>query len=269
MLHGPGAIEPDPTEPIEPPGEPAGVQWPVPIPNWFWEWARWYLHHGEFKAAEPRDPQLRPEEAPRHIPQWAWRRVRVIAGEKLRPAPAEQLSLGAEGEDVRRLERTLRSIGFRTGPVDGRFSERTETAVAAFEKLHGLGLDTVVEPEEYRAALRARRPDPPLARPDSYLYVDLDRQVLYDVRDGRVEQVLPVSTGGGYTYTGRDGLQHVAVTPSGRFQIFRKVAGWDLSYLGRLYYPVYFHGGYAIHGSKSVPLEPVSHGCVRIPIWLA
>ena len=44
----------------------------------------------------------------------------------------------------------------------------------------------------------------------------------------------------------------------------RKVAGKDKSYLGTLYYPSYFTNGYAIHGSQSVPTEPVSHGCVRM-----
>lgn len=93
--------------------------------------------------------------------------------------------------------------------------------------------------------------------------------MLFDTRDGRLRRTLPVSTGGGYTYRGLGGRLHVARTPQGRFQVFRKVRSWDESYLGRLYYPVYFSGGYAIHGSTSVPIRPVSHGCVRIPLWLA
>jgi lipoprotein-anchoring transpeptidase ErfK/SrfK len=66
-------------------------------------------------------------------------------------------------------------------------------------------------------------------------------------------------------YTGRDGRQHVARTPTGDFRVYRKVAGVDDGYLGRLYDPAYFRGGFAIHGSTSVPAEPASHGCVRIP----
>ena len=30
-----------------------------------------------------------------------------------------------------------------------------------------------------------------------------------------------------------------------------------------------FHTHYAIHGFPSVPAYPASHGCVRIPIWIA
>jgi lipoprotein-anchoring transpeptidase ErfK/SrfK len=32
-----------------------------------------------------------------------------------------------------------------------------------------------------------------------------------------------------------------------------------------LYYPSYFLGGIAIHGSNSIPPYPDSHGCVRVP----
>jgi lipoprotein-anchoring transpeptidase ErfK/SrfK len=139
----------------------------------------------------------------------------------------------------------------------------------AFEKANGLDRDGVVGPGEWVEILRERRPEPPLASPDGYVYVDLGRQILFDVQEGRVRRVLPVSTGGGYTYTGLDGLQHVAITPTGTFEVFRKVPGKDRSYLGTLYYPGYFTNGFAIHGSRSVPPQPVSHGCVRIPLWLA
>jgi lipoprotein-anchoring transpeptidase ErfK/SrfK len=30
-----------------------------------------------------------------------------------------------------------------------------------------------------------------------------------------------------------------------------------------------FHTHYAIHGFPSVPTYPASHGCVRVPIWIA
>jgi hypothetical protein len=52
----------------------------------------------------------------------------------------------------------------------------------------------------------------------------------------------------------------------GSFEVVRKVAGKDRSYLGTLYYPSYFTNRYAIHGSQRVPPGPVSHGCVRIPL---
>ena len=45
--------------------------------------------------------------------------------------------------------------------------------------------------------------------------------------------------------------------------------GFDPSPLGTLYDPMYFTGGYAIHGNPSVPPYPASHGCVRVPMWIA
>jgi lipoprotein-anchoring transpeptidase ErfK/SrfK len=40
--------------------------------------------------------------------------------------------------------------------------------------------------------------------------------------------------------------------------------------LGEMYNPVFFIGtAYAIHGDTDVPLVPVSHGCVRIPMDVA
>jgi hypothetical protein len=33
--------------------------------------------------------------------------------------------------------------------------------------------------------------------------------------------------------------------------------------------PVYFNYGIAIHGALSVPLEPASHGCIRIPMFVS
>jgi peptidoglycan hydrolase-like protein with peptidoglycan-binding domain len=170
---------------------------------------------------------------------------------------------------VEQLQAALHAAGYAAGPVDGQFGRRTRDGVYAFEKLHGLNRDGVVQAKEYAMIIRALRPDPPRGGHRHYLFVDLDRQLLFEVRRGRTANVVHVSTGGGYTYTGLDGEPHVATTPTGDYRVFRKVAGWDESYLGRLYYPSYYSGGYAVHGAASVPTRPVSHGCVRVPLWLA
>ena len=36
-----------------------------------------------------------------------------------------------------------------------------------------------------------------------------------------------------------------------------------------MYYSSFFLGGFAIHGFYSVPAYPASHGCVRMPMWIA
>ena len=76
---------------------------------------------------------------------------------------------------------------------------------------------------------------------------------LAQAAEGRVKKVVHVSTGA----TGN--------MPLGSWQVYRKVPGWDWV----LWYPLYFKGGFAIHGYPSVPAYPASHGCVRIPMWIA
>jgi hypothetical protein len=242
--------------------------WPLPLPEWFWAWARWYLGNGEY-ADVPRAPGVRPAAAPHYVPEWAWRRLAVLRGEEPPPLPKTTLARGDRGPAVAALQRALNGARYTAGPADGIFGTKTRYGVIAFEKAHALEPDGRVDPDEYLSILRELRPAPPLDRAGGYIYVDLDRQLLFDVQRGRVARVLPVSTGGGYAYTGLDGNEHVAVTPAGTYSVFRKVAGRDTSYLGTLYYPSYFTNGYAVHGSESVPVEPVSHGCVRVPLWIA
>jgi hypothetical protein len=55
-------------------------EWPIPIPSWYWAWARWYLHRGEFADRPPRSEASRPAAAPRRIPNWGWRRLTAIVG---------------------------------------------------------------------------------------------------------------------------------------------------------------------------------------------
>jgi lipoprotein-anchoring transpeptidase ErfK/SrfK len=81
---------------------------------------------------------------------------------------------------------------------------------------------------------------------------------------GVVVKILPVSTGNEERYFDQ-GKWQIAHTPRGAFRITRQVKGVRHASLGDLYYPNYFYGGVAIHGSLSVPTTPASHGCVRIP----
>jgi len=85
---------------------------------------------------------------------------------------------------------------------------------------------------------------------------------------GKVTKVLPISTGSGGWYVS-EGERRKAITPTGRFRVYRKIPGWRKSPLGLMYYPVYVAGGVAIHGSPSVPRRPASHGCIRIPMYAA
>ena len=119
---------------------------------------------------------------------------------------------------------------------------------------------------------RARAEPTPLApRETGYAHVEIDlsRERLSVVDgSGRVVKTLPVSSGSGKLFTS-EGRTRRAITPKGRFTVFRKIEGWHKSPLGMLYYPSYITQGVAIHGSSSVPPRPASHGCIRIPMSAA
>ena len=68
---------------------------------------------------------------------------------------------------------------------------------------------------------------------------------------------------------GREGARHLlrqasTPTPPGDYKIQRQIDGLRISDLGELWRPKYFTGGYALHGSNSVPTKAASHGCVRL-----
>jgi hypothetical protein len=65
------------------------------------------------------------------------------------------------------------------------------------------------------------------------------------------------------------GICGESVTPPGIFTFNRRSSGTRETKLGTLYNPVYFNQGIAVHGAILVPLEPSSHGCVRIPMSVA
>jgi lipoprotein-anchoring transpeptidase ErfK/SrfK len=99
--------------------------------------------------------------------------------------------------------------------------------------------------------------------------VDLSRQILSVIDEsGRVTKILPISSGSGGWFVS-EGERRRAITPTGRFKVYRKIPGWHKSPLGLMYYPVYVVGGVAIHGSPYVPRRPASHGCIRIPMYAA
>ena len=150
--------------------------------------------------------------------------------------------------------------------VDGHYGEATALAVMAFQKVSGLGRTGVADTATLAALAGATDPAPlvPTGAP-TRVEVDMTRQVLFVWTDGQLVKILPVSTGTGKRYC-ENGNCGVAVTPLGEFRAERRILGAHRSPLGVLYNPVFFHEGFAIHGSPSIPPYPASHGCVRIPI---
>jgi N-acetylmuramoyl-L-alanine amidase len=165
----------------------------------------------------------------------------------VRPA----LSFGSRGPAVRAVQERLRELHYALPGVDSSYSLATYQAVLAFQAVAGLARTGRVDATTWRRLVRA---DVPRARyPGNHLEISKGRQVLLVVRDGRVRLAVHVSTGA----TGN--------TPLGHWRIYRKVVGWDWV----LWYPMYFLRGFAVHGYPDVPPYPASHGCVRVPMWIA
>jgi peptidoglycan hydrolase-like protein with peptidoglycan-binding domain len=171
------------------------------------------------------------------------------------------------GTQTREAERRLSDMGYWTGAVDGLFDPATRSALIAFQKWEGRPITGQLTLDELDAI---RTSTSPKAREPGYghVEVDLDRQVLLVVNDDGKVRVLPISSGSGKPFMD-EGQTSIAYTPRGRFIVYDKVVGWEKGQFRSMYYSNYISGGVAIHGSRTVPIEPVSHGCIRIPIFAA
>src|SRR5580765_2513279 len=160
------------------------------------------------------------------------------------------LSLSARGASVRELERRLAELHYAI-KRDGYFGSEDLEAVYAFQKVERLARTGSVDATLWARILSAHTP---LARyGGDHIEIDKTRQVLFVVHGGKVTLTVATSTGA----TGN--------TPLGTWHVYRKVGGFDWV----LYYPSYFLRGFAVHGYPDVPPYPASHGCARIPMWIA
>ena len=173
-------------------------------------------------------------------------------GATLRPP---MLSVGTTTPAVSELARRLAALHYAVPSLAPTFSYDLVQSVYAFQKVQGLERTGAVDATFWARLEHARAPRARYAEPANHLEIDKTHQVLYVVRGGEISLISPVSTAGIAGY----------YTPEGRFAIYRKVVGYDPSPLGVLLDPMYFVGGYAIHGNPSVPPYPASHGCVRVP----
>ncbi|HEX2050722.1 MAG TPA: L,D-transpeptidase family protein [Actinomycetota bacterium] len=173
----------------------------------------------------------------------------------LRETPLPSLGPGAHNVYVRLLETRLVALNYHLQGVNSRYDVRTADAIRAFNKVQRRPRLGTVGESTWRALADPRRPHARDRSAGFHVEVDQTKQVLYTVVDGKITNVLHVSTGKPSTPT-YDGV----------YRFFRKLAGYSPH---RLYYPSYFHEGRAIHGWPSVPTYNASHGCVRVPMWAA
>jgi PKD domain/Putative peptidoglycan binding domain/L,D-transpeptidase catalytic domain len=163
-----------------------------------------------------------------------------------------RLGVGSTGPSVLALNEALNRMHIALGAVDSSFGLDTRDAVVAFQKLHGLPRTGSADARFWRVISASSAPRARYS--GDHIEVSKPLQVLFVVRSGRVILVSHVSTGA----TGN--------TPVGQWHVYSKVPGWLPD---GMFDSSFFLRGFAIHGYPTVPFYPGSHGCVRVPLWLA
>ncbi|MEY3680551.1 MAG: hypothetical protein RL547_1164, partial [Actinomycetota bacterium] len=199
---------------------------------------------------------------------------------------------GAAGPEIKLIQDRLIELNFDPGVPDGVFGERTQQAVWAFEKLV-MGVPRDQATGRVTAEMWSRMQDPIVItprRPDStpdHTEIYLPEQVLVVFHDDRAVLVTHISSGDDQEWCeevtidpgergNEEGIEPIkegwcglSWTPGGVFKYDRMVEGRRESQLGGMYNPVYFNYGIAVHGAQEVPINPASHGCIRIPMHIS
>ena len=164
----------------------------------------------------------------------------------------------------------LGALHFWTGISFSLNEDANRQAVIAFQKLEHLPRTGKLTADMLEHILHVREIPARDSLHKFHIEVDLNHQVLliFDSLD-QLKRILSISTGNGRYFETTDRGGRYALTPRGKFTVYSKVAGWKQSTLGLLFDPIYVKGGVAIHGARSVPASPASHGCIRIPMFAA
>lgn len=100
------------------------------------------------------------------------------------------LKRGAQGKDVKRLQKALAQAGFPPGAIDGDFGAATEAALIAFQRSAGLLADGIAGPRTQSALGLAKRDTLPSAVPQVTVQVVTRMFPMTPV--GNIKQHLPV-----------------------------------------------------------------------------
>lgn len=180
------------------------------------------------------------------------------------PEEPDYIEYGEVSDRVGKLQQRLRDLGYFVTSVDNAYGGETQQAVFALQKAGGLYRDGVVGDATQAAADNGVVPRPQTSS-GKVLEIDIDRQLVLAVENGKVVKVINASSGNGETYEAK-GATYTAYTPRGSFAVYREENRMYASRLelGDMWRPKFFTGGIAVHGSASVPAFPASHGCVRV-----
>jgi peptidoglycan hydrolase-like protein with peptidoglycan-binding domain len=184
--------------------------------------------------------------------------------------PKGTLSEGSSGAAVKSVQRRLAALKYNPGSIDGHFGANTEDAVWAFQAINRIPVTGVINARTMRALVNPRTYKSNDPRQDSTrIEVNQALEVLVFYKHDKIALISHVSTGGGYWYNCGGG-ECQAITPNGNYRTDVYMPGWVTVPLGAMYNPVFFISTvYAIHGDTYVPVFPDSHGCVRLPMFIA
>ena len=208
----------------------------------------------------------------------------------------QELKINSQGLAVAAVQRRLKELSFDPGPADGYFGVQTRQAVWAFESLIlGTPRDQAtghvtnetwqimqdpieIKPRRTKDQIYGQRP--------THMEIYLPEQVGIVFTDDKPVLITHVSSGSGETWCevitysidakGEPLPEPRTVdecgeskTPGGVFAFYLRYDGDRVGPLGGMWNPVFFNYGIAVHGAKEVPLNPASHGCIRIPMKIA
>ena len=160
--------------------------------------------------------------------------------------------------DIRFLRARLADLQIYVPGVSSTYSWQLYDSVIAFQKAYNFARTGTVDAPQWRKLMSAHVIHARYTGSGHHIEVDQGRQIGMYVVNGVVTRVWPVSTGAG------------GGTPDGTFAVYRKSTyDWDYEFKLWLPYASYIHNGIALHGFDSVPTYPASHGCIRIPQWIA
>lgn len=168
------------------------------------------------------------------------------------------VSPGSQGPDIRFLRARLADLQIYVPGVSSTYSWQLYDSVIAFQKAYNFSRTGTFDAPQWRKLQSAHVVHARYTGSGHHIEVDQGRQIGMYVVNGVVTRVWPVSTGAG------------GGTPDGTFAVYRKSTyDWDYQFKLWLPYASYIHNGIALHGFDSVPTYPASHGCIRIPQWIA
>jgi L,D-transpeptidase-like protein len=138
------------------------------------------------------------------------------------------------------------------GGTPSRYNHDVSLATLAFRKENNMRRDYKYDDAVFRKLLMGEGAFDVRFHDGHHVEVDISKQVMALINDDKPVATFAVSTGANGTPTVR-----------GNFHFYMKQPGYNSH---RMYFSVYFIGGYATHGYNPVPTYNASHGCVRNPI---